>query len=72
MIPELGHFALVLALMMAVATMVVPLWGSWRGHYAMMRMAPGLASITLARPTCSINNDRGMTRLSCHQKCRHR
>ena len=43
MIPELGHFALVLALVMAVATMVVPLWGSWRGHYPMMRMAPGLA-----------------------------
>lgn len=44
MIPELGHFALVIALVLAVALTVVPLWGSWRGNYAAMRLAPTLAA----------------------------
>ena len=44
MIPEIGHFALVLALMMALSLSVVPLWGSFRGSYAAMRLAPTLAA----------------------------
>ena len=53
MIPEIGHFALVLALVMAVLLGTVPLWGSWRGHYAAMRLAPTLtAAVTVF---CSIS-----------------
>ena len=48
MIPEIGHFALVLALMMALSLSVVPLWGSFRGSYAAMRLAPTLANGRLA------------------------
>lgn len=44
MIPELGHLALAIALAMAVALSIVPMWGSWRGHYASMRLAPSLAA----------------------------
>jgi cytochrome c-type biogenesis protein CcmF len=43
MIPEIGHLALVLALVLAVLTTAVPLWGAWRGHYGAMRLAPTLA-----------------------------
>jgi cytochrome c-type biogenesis protein CcmF len=44
MIPELGHFALIIALVMAALLTVVPLWGSWRNNYAAMRIAPSLAA----------------------------
>lgn len=43
MIPELGHFALILALCLAVFLAVVPAWGAWRGNRAAMALAPRLA-----------------------------
>jgi cytochrome c-type biogenesis protein CcmF len=43
-IPEVGHLALIIALVMALLLTVVPLWGSWRGNYAAMRLAPTLAA----------------------------
>ena len=39
MIPELGHFALILALLVATAQTVVPLWGAHRGNAAWMAVA---------------------------------
>ena len=41
--PELGHFALALAVALAVAQAVLPLWGAWRRDRAMMQAAPALA-----------------------------
>lgn len=43
MIPELGHFALILALMLSVAQSVVPLWGAQRGDARLMASASPLA-----------------------------
>ncbi|MEM0954953.1 MAG: heme lyase CcmF/NrfE family subunit [Pseudomonadota bacterium] len=43
MIPEFGHFALILALGLATLLAVVPMWGSWRGDRQAMEMAPSLA-----------------------------
>lgn len=43
MIPELGHFALILAFVLACTLGVVPLWGAWRNNSAAMNMAPTLA-----------------------------
>ena len=43
MIPEVGHLALIFALLMALGLTLIPLWGSFRGHYAAMRLAPSLA-----------------------------
>lgn len=43
MIPELGHFALIVGLCLAVLLVVLPLWGSWRNNRAAMSLAPGLA-----------------------------
>ena len=37
MIAELGHFALVLALAVALWQMIVPMWGAHTGHAAAMR-----------------------------------
>jgi cytochrome c-type biogenesis protein CcmF len=39
MIPELGHYALVLALLVAVYQSVAPLWAARRGHAAAMETA---------------------------------
>jgi len=39
MIPELGHYALVLALLVAVYQSIVPLWAAQRGHAAAMETA---------------------------------
>jgi cytochrome c-type biogenesis protein CcmF len=39
MIPEIGHFALILALSLAVCQGVLPLLGAHRGHEAMMAVA---------------------------------
>ena len=44
MIPELGHFALVLALVVAVVQGVVPMIGAWRGDIAWM--SAGLSFIS--------------------------
>ena len=38
MIPEIGHFALILALLIALAQGIFPLWGAARGNLAWMRM----------------------------------
>ena len=42
MILEVGHLTLIFALLMALGLTLVPLWGSFRGHYAAMRLAPSL------------------------------
>ena len=43
MIPELGHFALIIALGLALTLTIVPLMGSFRGDARAMGMAPSLA-----------------------------
>ncbi|MCR9104075.1 MAG: heme lyase CcmF/NrfE family subunit [Gammaproteobacteria bacterium] len=43
MIPEIGHFVLIVALCLAVLLTVVPMWGAWAGNARAMRLAPGLA-----------------------------
>jgi cytochrome c-type biogenesis protein CcmF len=43
MIPEFGHFALVIALGLALILTVVPLWGSFRNNHWAMSLAPALA-----------------------------
>jgi cytochrome c-type biogenesis protein CcmF len=42
-IPELGHFALIIALCLALLLSVVPAWGAWRRNSQAMALAPGLA-----------------------------
>ena len=39
MIPELGHFALILALVLALVQAILPLAGAWRGNAAFMAVA---------------------------------
>ncbi len=48
MIPEFGHFALIIALCLAALMSVVPLWGAWRGNRAAMLLGPTLAMGQLA------------------------
>ena len=43
MIPEVGHFALIIALCLAVLLAVLPAWGAWRGNTVAMSLAPSLA-----------------------------
>ncbi|MCW8087062.1 heme lyase CcmF/NrfE family subunit [Sabulicella glaciei] len=43
MIPELGHFALILALMLALAQSVLPLWGAQARDARLMESGPPLA-----------------------------
>ncbi|MCK0196329.1 heme lyase CcmF/NrfE family subunit [Ancylobacter sp. 6x-1] len=43
MIPETGHFALVLALAVALLQMVLPVWGARTNDAALMRVGPALA-----------------------------
>ena len=38
MIIELGHFALILAFMVAILQMVLPLWGAWRNQGRLMAL----------------------------------
>ena len=45
MIVEFGHFALVLALTVAVVQMVVPMWGAYRRNAALMAVAEPAAMI---------------------------
>ena len=44
MIPEVGHFALIVALCLAITLAVLPAWGAWRGNVTAMALAPGLAT----------------------------
>ena len=48
MIPELGHFALLLALVVATVQSVVPLWAASRGHAGGMALAGPAALLQLA------------------------
>ncbi|MBB3769827.1 cytochrome c-type biogenesis protein CcmF [Angulomicrobium tetraedrale] len=41
--PEIGHFALVLALAVAILQTVIPIWGARVGDAALMRVGPALA-----------------------------
>ncbi len=43
MIPEIGHFALIIGLCLALILAVVPAWGAWRRDTVAMGLAPGLA-----------------------------
>ena len=43
MIPELGHFALALAVALALAQTVLPIWGAHRSDARLMAAAPALA-----------------------------
>ncbi len=43
MIPEIGHFALIIALCLALILALVPSWGAWRGNSVAMALAPSLA-----------------------------
>jgi cytochrome c-type biogenesis protein CcmF len=47
MIPELGHFALVLALVVALLQSVLPLWGAARGETRLMNFAASAAWLQL-------------------------
>ncbi|MFA7552864.1 MAG: heme lyase CcmF/NrfE family subunit [Spongiibacteraceae bacterium] len=43
MIPEYGHFALILALCMALLQTVVPMWGAIKGNHYLMALSRSLA-----------------------------
>jgi cytochrome c-type biogenesis protein CcmF len=43
MIPEVGHFALIIALCLALILAIVPAWGAWQRNTAAMALAPGLS-----------------------------
>jgi cytochrome c-type biogenesis protein CcmF len=43
MIPELGHFALIIALCLSLLLSVIPLWGAWQRNVTAMALAPGLS-----------------------------
>lgn len=43
MIPELGHFALIIGLCLSILLVVLPLWGAWRDNRGAMALAPSLA-----------------------------
>jgi len=43
MIPEVGHFSLILALCLSLLLVAVPLWGAWQRNSAAMALAPSLA-----------------------------
>lgn len=48
MIPELGHYALVLALILALVQSTLPLWGAARRHPGLMAIAEPAATLQLA------------------------
>jgi cytochrome c-type biogenesis protein CcmF len=53
MIPEVGHFALIIGLCLALLLAVLPLWGTYRRDAVMMGLAPGLAMGLLVFVTIS-------------------
>ena len=65
MIPEFGHFALIIALGLSLVLTVVPLMGAWRGDLRAMALAPSLAIGVLvfvaisfvALTVCFLNDD---------------
>jgi cytochrome c-type biogenesis protein CcmF len=48
MIPEIGHYALVLSLLLAVIQATLPLWGTARRHPGLMAIAEPAATLQLA------------------------
>lgn len=48
MIPEMGHFALTLALAMALAQSIVPIVGAWRGNVVWMESARATSILQVA------------------------
>jgi cytochrome c-type biogenesis protein CcmF len=48
MIPEIGHYALVLALLVALAQATIPLWGAARRHAGAMALGDSAAALQLA------------------------
>ncbi|NPD15902.1 heme lyase CcmF/NrfE family subunit [Xinfangfangia sp. D13-10-4-6] len=48
MLIELGHFALILALMVALVQTILPLWGAWRGRPVLMAVAEPAAVVQFA------------------------
>jgi len=65
MLAELGHFALILALLVACVQATLPLWGAWRERAAWQALARpaafahfGLVALSFAALTaCFVNND---------------
>ena len=65
MLAELGHFALILAVLVACVQATLPLWGAWREHAAWQALARptafahvGLVALSFAALTaCFVNND---------------
>ncbi|ESP90481.1 heme lyase CcmF/NrfE family subunit [Pseudoalteromonas luteoviolacea] len=43
MVPEIGYFALVLAMALSLLLCIFPLWGAYTGNLRLMRAAPALA-----------------------------
>ena len=43
MMPEIGHFALIIAFCLTLMLATVPAWGAWRGNAIAMALAPTLA-----------------------------
>ena len=43
MIPEIGHFAQIIGLCLALILAIVPAWGAWQRNTVAMALAPGLA-----------------------------
>ena len=43
MMPEIGHFALIIAFCLTLMLATVPAWGAWRGNAVAMSLAPTLA-----------------------------
>jgi len=48
MIPEIGHFALILALLAALAQGTLPVWGAYRRDAALMALAKPAARTQFA------------------------
>jgi len=65
MLAELGHFALILAFLLAGVQATLPLWGAWREHAAWQSLARpaaftqfGLVALSfVALTACFVNND---------------
>lgn len=43
MVPEIGYFALVLAMALSLLLCIFPLWGAYTGNLRLMKAAPSLA-----------------------------
>ena len=56
MIPEIGHFALILCLVLSIIQGVLPIWGAYKGNGALM---------AVAKPTAATNALFGTIALGC-------